>query len=156
MPEIITCSPKFLPRDQWVAAAETAVRINPLNHAPVERLAAVISGFKPQPEHLAVVVSKYWQVGKVDLTVSFLDNAPADLRKRIIEHMNAWNKTANVTFVETKKDGKVRIARAKDGYWSYVGTDILHIAADQPTMNLQDFTMDTPESEYHRVVRHET
>jgi hypothetical protein len=36
-----------------------------------------------------------------------------------------------------------------------VGTDILSIAADQPTMNLDSFTLDTPDSEYARVVRHE-
>lgn len=39
---------------------------------------------------------------------------------------------------------------------SYLGTDIRTIAADQPTMNLESFSMDTDESEYHRVVRHET
>jgi hypothetical protein len=42
-----------------------------------------------------------------------------------------------------------------DGYWSYVGTDILTIARDEPTMNLEGFTMRTPESEFRRVVRHE-
>src|SRR4029079_16216741 len=35
-------------------------------------------------------------------------------------------------------------------------TDILSIAPGQPTMNLEGFTMQTPESEFHRVVRHET
>jgi hypothetical protein len=53
----------------------------------------------------------------------------------------------------------VRIAReggADGGYWSYLGTDILQIDADQPTMNLEAFAMDTPASEFHRVVRHET
>ena len=43
-----------------------------------------------------------------------------------------------------------------DGYWSYLGTDILHIKRGEPTMNLESFTMSTPESEYKRVVRHET
>lgn len=160
MAEVLTCTPRYLPREKWIEAAKIAVNINPLNHAPVERLAAVIPGFRPQPEHLAVVVTKFWQTHQVNLTVSFLDNPPADLRKRIIQHMNAWNKTANVTFVETKKDGKVRIARDNSGetagYWSYIGTDILSIPLDQQTMNLQDFTMDVEESEYHRVVRHET
>jgi hypothetical protein len=73
--------------------------------------------------------------------------------------MNAWAKTANVQFVETKTDPQVRIAReggADGGYWSYVGTDILHIAKKKQTMNLEGFTMQMPESEFHRVVRHET
>src|SRR6185436_14664078 len=51
---------------------------------------------------------------------------------------------------------QVRIARERDGYWSYLGTDVLHIPRNQATMNLEAFTMSTPESEYRRVVRHET
>jgi Clostridial hydrophobic W len=52
---------------------------------------------------------------------------------------------------------QVRIARtAGDGYWSYLGTDVLHIGAAAPTMNLDSFTMNTPDSEFYRVVRHET
>jgi hypothetical protein len=75
--------------------------------------------------------------------------------------MNAWAKTANVVFTETSGAAKVRIARLDSppdmaGYWSYVGTEILHIPASQPTLNLEAFTMNTPESEFHRVVRHET
>src|SRR5206468_7588466 len=61
--------------------------------------------------------------------------------------------------VEANNDPQVRIARAggpNGGYWSYLGTDILSIPAGEPTMNLESFTMDTPESEFHRVVRHET
>ena len=73
--------------------------------------------------------------------------------------MNAWAKTANVQFTESTTDPQVRIARAggpQGGYWSYLGTDILSIAKDEPTMNLEAFTMDTPDTEFHRVVRHET
>lgn len=36
------------------------------------------------------------------------------------------------------------------------GTDILRIDQNAATMNLEAFTMETPESEFHRVVRHET
>jgi hypothetical protein len=73
--------------------------------------------------------------------------------------MNAWSATANVKFVETQGTAQVRIAREggeKGGYWSYLGTDILHIPKGEQTMNLQEFSMSTAESEYHRVVRHET
>ena len=41
------------------------------------------------------------------------------------------------------------------GYWSYVGTEILEIDKDKPTMNLEGFTMRTSEAEFKRVVRHE-
>jgi hypothetical protein len=109
------------------------------------------------PEHLVLLTTEYWGAAGVRLTVGFLDNPPADLKSRILAHMNAWGSWSNVQFSDSSADPKVRIARtAGDGYWSYLGTDILHIAAGQPTMNLDSFTMNTPDSEFHRVIRHET
>jgi Astacin (Peptidase family M12A) len=159
MKPTVVCTPKRLPLDSVVAAARTATNINPLNHAPLQRLTRVIPDFMVTPERIAVLTTKYWGLQGVRLTAGFLDNPPADLRKRILQHMNAWAKTANVTFVEAKTDPQVRIARVggpDGGYWSYLGTDILHIAKKKQTMNLEEFTMNTPESEFHRVVRHET
>src|SRR4051812_11922450 len=153
----IACQPRRLPRSLLVSAAATATAINPLNHPPVERLARVMPAFRPTRERIAVLTSKYWHTNGVHLTVGFLETAPADLRRRIVEHMNAWDKTANVKFSQSTTDPQVRIARVlDDGYWSYLGTDVLSIPADEPTMNLDSFTMDTPDSEFHRVVRHET
>ena len=152
----IVCSPKSLPRETWVEAARTATGINPLNHPPLERLTRTLAGFQPTREHIAVVTTKYWHSAGVRLTVGFLDTPPAALRSRILTHMNAWAKSANVTFVQTSGAAQVRIARAADGYWSYLGTDILHIDPHKQTMNLEAFTMQMPESEFHRVVRHET
>jgi len=157
--QVLVCLPKMLPRHKWLESARIAREVNPVNHAPVERLAGLMRGFAATPQRLAVVVTRYWGNAGVRLTVGFLDNPPTDLRKHILEHMNAWAKTANVTFVLSSSGPQVRIARqggAKGGYWSYVGTDILSIDANQPTMNLEAFTMKTPESEFHRVVRHET
>jgi len=162
MTNLICCTPKSLPKEQLVKAAKTAVAINPLNHAPVHRLLALVPDFQLTPEHIAVVTTKYWGIGGVKLTVGFLETTPAALRKRLLSHMNAWAKTANVQFTETKSGAQtadVRIAfegGANGGYWSYVGTDIRHIRKGQQTMNLEDFTMQMPESEFHRVVRHET
>jgi len=155
----IVCTPKSLPRQQWVTAARTASEINPINHPPVDRLVRIMAGFAATPEHIAVLTTKYWHTKGVLLTVSFIDDAPADLQKRIVSHMNAWAKSANVTFALSATDPQVRIARMageNGGYWSYLGTDILSIDRDNPTMNLEAFTMNTPESEFHRVVRHET
>lgn len=153
----IVCSPRMLPRDQWVAAAQMAVKINPLNNAPIERLRQAMPEFVPQPDQLAVLTTKYWGAGGVYLTVGFLDNPPRNLRARILRHMNAWSETGNIQFVETNTDPQVRITRTPDdGYWSYLGTDILGISAADPTMNLASFTMDTPDSEFDRVVVHET
>jgi hypothetical protein len=155
----IVCLPRRLPQDKLVDAARTATEINPVNHPALERLARIESDFRPTRERLSAVTTKYWGPSKgVHLTVGFpFDDPPADLRARILLHMNAWALTANVQFVETATDPRVRIARtAGDGYWSYLGTDIDLIPDDEPTMNLDSFTMNTPESEYHRVVRHET
>jgi Astacin (Peptidase family M12A) len=155
--EPIVCLPKRLPQSLWIAAAQTASNINPLNHPPINRLMLVEKGFAPTKQSIAVLTTKFWGNKGVKLTVGFLDNPPSDLRKRIVEHMNAWNKTANVQFVQTTTSPQVRIARLPgDGYWSYLGTDVLSIKKNEPTMNLDSFTMNTPESEYRRVVRHET
>jgi hypothetical protein len=156
----LVCSPRSLPREHWVAAAQRASEVNPANYPRLERLVRAVPEFQLTPERIAVVTAKYWGLKGVRLTVGFLDNPPKDLRARILLHMNAWAKRANVTFVASNTNPQVRIARSNvepvAGYWSYVGTDILSIRPDQPTMNLQDFTMQTPESEFHRVVRHET
>ncbi len=161
----LTCIPKRLDPTLQVAAAERASEINPQNNPALRRIAHFIKGFKPTPEHIALVTSKYWGPTGVDLSVSFLDNRPAALRARIIQHMNAWALAprpgdigANVRFRETRSTGEVRVAfeeGAEGGYWSYVGTDIQLIKPDQPTMNLEGFSMQTPESEFRRVVRHE-
>jgi hypothetical protein len=152
-----TCTIRLLPKDQWVPAAKQAVAINPGNAPALHMMRQGAPDTVMPVEHLALLTAKYWGRAGVRLTVGFLDNPAADLRARILSHMNAWGAFANVQFVESAVNPQVRIARtAGDGYWSYLGTDILSIPANQPTMNLDSFTMATVESEYHRVIRHET
>ena len=154
------CTPRSLPSELWDAAAQTAVEINPVNHPPVERMMRLVPDASIRRAAIAALTTKYWHnADGVKLTVGFVDSAPADLRRRIVAHMNAWSKTANVKFTQSKTEPEVRIARdegANGGYWSYLGTDILHVPPDQQTMNLEAFTMNTVDSEFHRVVRHET
>lgn len=154
------CTPKSLPTRLRVKAAETAVRINPVNApllAPVSgETAADTAALVNNPARISVLTSKYWGPTPRRLTVSFMETAPADLRRRILSHMNAWGNTVCIQFAETRGTGNVRISRSADGYWSYLGTDVLLIPRNRQTMNLQGFTMSTPESEYKRVVRHET
>jgi hypothetical protein len=157
---VLVCLPKRLTRAQLIESAQHAIEINPMNRPPVERMAALMRGFVPTPQRIAVLTTAYWSAKGVKLTVSFLDNPEAALKKRILEHMNAWNRNANVTFTLTnqKDDADVRISRVggKDGgYWSYVGTQIKTIPKGEATMNLEAFTMKTADSEFHRVVRHE-
>jgi hypothetical protein len=145
-----------LPKRLLVAAAKTARTLNPANAPAFGPLALVAASPIIDPLHIAVLTQKYWGPKALRLSVSFMEQTPADLRARIIEHMNAWNRTANVSFVETQQTGDVRISRGSGGFWSYIGTDILHIPPTRQTMNLEGFTMNTPESEYRRVIRHET
>jgi hypothetical protein len=133
---------KVKPAQQPVPAAMNALR---------ERLT---------PAEIALIVGKRWPPTGVRLGVKFLDGASTTLRRRILSHMNAWSKTSNVLFSESRIDPEVRITRFDSppdmaGYWSYEGTDILGIEPDEPTMNLESFTTKTPAAEYRRVVRHE-
>ena len=153
----LVCTPKTLPTRLLVKAAETARKINPTNAPVLGSLAAVAEGFQmADPLRIAVVTSKYWGPTPRQLTVSFMETTPADLKTRIISHMNAWTRTVGISFVGTNGTGNIRISRGSGGYYSYLGTDVLHIPRNRQTMNLQGFTMNTPESEYKRVVRHET
>lgn len=156
MTDFIPCTLKRLKGAEEIAAADQAIAVNPVNGAAIERLAVLMPEFVARPEHAAVVTQRYWGPRGVKLGVAFLDNAPLDLQKRILGHMNAWGQWANVEFHLTTTDPQVRITRSEEGYWSYLGTDILGIPRGLPTMCLHGFTMQTPESEYKRVVRHET
>jgi hypothetical protein len=160
MRNVILCTPKSLPRGRRVETAQRALEINPANRPLPTVAARALAGNPMDRERLAMVVGHRWPAGGIKLTVGFLDDPPPDLKKRILLHMNAWAKTANVAFVASSTDPMVRIARLDDppemaGYWSYVGTEILSLPKDEPTMNLEGFTMNTLETEFHRVVRHE-
>ena len=153
--ELGVCTPKSLPSHLQIRAAKTATDIFPAN--------APVFGFSPNDEEIArtvdnplsiaVLTSKYWGSARRSLTVSFMESTPADLRNRIISHLNAWQ--CGITFVFTAGTGNIRISRGSGGFYSYLGTDVLHIATNRQTMNLQGFSMSTPESEYRRVIRHE-
>lgn len=151
------CIVKALPKRLLVKAALTARAINPVNAPSLGPLASMVEGLDlADPMRIAVLTTKYWGPQLRRLTVSFMESTPADLKARIIGHMNAWSNCCGISFVGTSGIGDVRISRGPGGYWSYLGTDIRHIPKNLPTMNLQDFTMSTSESEYKRVVRHET
>lgn len=147
----IGCSVKKLPTRLATKAAELAARVNPANAALMETLPPGVI----EPLRLTVLTTKYWGPLPRQFSVSFMDNPPADLRARIISHLNAWSTSSNKTFAETAGTGEIRIARGPSGYWSYLGLDVLLIPPNRPTMNLQGFTMSTEDSEFHRVVRHE-
>jgi hypothetical protein len=149
------CSIKSVPARLLAKAADVAGKINPANAVIPGPTAGLGAEAVLDPQFLVVLVSKYWGPAPRRLTVSFMETTAADLRARILRHMNAWTRTGCIEFVETRSAGDVRISRGPGGYWSYLGTDIRLIPQNRPTMNLQNFTMNTPETEFVRVVRHE-
>lgn len=156
---VIVCRPKSLSFDKLALAEARAVEINPAN-ALERRTVERTTGQRRGPRRIAVLVARKWPATGVRLSVSFMDSAPNALRVRIIGHMNTWGDTANVVFSETNGVGEVRIARLDSppdmaGYWSYIGTEILEIDKNEPTMNLEGFTMKVSDAEFQRVVRHE-
>jgi hypothetical protein len=156
----IVCRTKVLTPSQEEKVLRRSIEINPANAEEQRLLQRSPIGRRGGPRRLAVVVGHKWPKSGVRLSVQFLDNPARDLRARILMHMNAWAKTASVRFDETNDRGQVRISRLDApedmaGYWSYIGTEILGIEDDQPTLNLEGFTMRTSDAEFKRVVRHE-
>lgn len=151
--EFIPCTTMYLPAETQLEAARIATDINPINRPASDIMG--ISGIILPPNSLAVLTARYWGNGGVRLTVGFMEQTPVDLQKKILSHFNAWGEFCNVTCSLTATDPQVRITRSGQGYWSYLGTDILSIPRNEPTMCLQGFTMSTSEREFRRVVRHE-
>jgi hypothetical protein len=162
-PDFIPCRVAQLPEEDRYAAARSAASINPANRPPpLGMLLDAVAGLAGAPtepidhrEFIAVMTTKYWHTDGVRLGVSFLEQTPAALRDKILAYANKWGKWANVQFSWSQSGGEVRLTRSGDGYWSYLGTDVLHIPAGQPTICLQGFSLSTPESEYDCVVCHE-
>lgn len=150
------CTIKSLPKRLQIKAANTATKINPVNTIARSPIGAAAAMGILDPLQIAVLTTKYWGPTPRVLSVSFMEQTSQDLRRRILQHMNAWSEVACISFRETQQVGEIRISFARVGYWSYVGTDVLLVPANRPTMNLEGFSLSTPESEYRRVVRHET
>jgi hypothetical protein len=157
---IITCVPKSLTLPQAELAVRRSIEVNPANALDSRTVERTPTGRRGGPRRLALLVGNRWPATGMTLTVQFLDNPSKELRRKILLHMNAWSQSCSIRFVESDNTGMVRIARLDGppdmaGYWSYVGTQILGIDSDQPTLNLEGFTLKTSEDEFKRVVRHE-
>jgi hypothetical protein len=141
--------------EQRVPAATLARKINPANAPLPESLPK-----NPSVDALALATATRWNIRGQHLTVGFLDTNDASLKARILSHMNAWNSYCNFQFSESASpaEGQVRISvnAPGKGFSSQRGTNILTIASPQPTMFLEGFSMRTRDSEFFRVVRHET
>ena len=108
---IIVCRPKSLTPDQQLVSLRRAIQINPANAHAMKQVMRTPVGRRGGPRRLALLIAHKWPRAGVDLSVQFIDNASKELRKRILLHMNAWAKTANIRFRETAGKGLVRIGR---------------------------------------------
>jgi hypothetical protein len=149
------CTIMQLPEERWEIAARRAMTINPMN-APMMQMSTGAESDISRPQ-IAILTSKYWGRRPQTLTVSFVESASSALKQKIVTHLNAWSRNTSVRFelMSGTGIGIVRITLTGQGYWSYLGTDVLSIPRNQPTMCLSQFTVNTPDSEYRRVVRHE-
>jgi hypothetical protein len=157
---MIVCRPRALTPAQHEVALRRSVEINPANALAPRTIALAPDGGRRGPRRLVLAVGYRWPASGQQLAVQFLDAPSTALRKRILAHMNAWSEHANVRFEETRDVGRIRIARLEPpdpmaGYWSYLGTQVEAIPPHEPTLNLEGFTMRTPDREFRRVVRHE-
>jgi hypothetical protein len=169
--DFIPCVLRQLPDEELLAAARTAVEMNPANAPKPEGVAALLSliaahlfpeldeeerpELEPEPQHIAILTQKYWGPGGKVIPTYFLDTQDSTLKNRLLESFNSWDD--NVKWVESSLGNSLaRIARQRgDGYWSYLGTDYQHIGRNQPTMNLDSWSLSMPQSEWLRVPPHE-
>ncbi len=81
-------------------------------------------------------IRKLWPNGST-LRVKFLEGSQAK-RAKALEDARQWSDHANLVFVASDDaDCEIRVTFDPDlGAWSYIGTDALSIARNEPTMNL--------------------
>jgi hypothetical protein len=151
---IKVCVDRVFPADRHVEAAARSIAANPSN-TPIPPHHAAPGAPFDHPLSLALLTGYMWfRTGKT-LRVRFLDGDPA-VQARIPRFAEAWSAFANITFqFGTDPDAEIRISFQDPGSWSWIGTQCLSIAKDQPTMNFGWLTPATGDDEYSRVVTHE-
>lgn len=153
-----SCRIMELPLDDRLAAAQEAVNANPAN-APLWEMSKLAGMEAPTPQELAALTGKFWGRGGKELTVYFMDSPSNATRRVLLEYLNIWRTRgkANVRFVESADQGSIiRLDRdPAAGYWCYLGTDLLRVPRQQPTMNLAGLGEGSPEATLLRVVPHE-
>jgi hypothetical protein len=143
---IKACIDRILPDHLLISSAQKAVRENTAN-APRNPEGKSI-------QEIALLTDNLWQPGRT-LRVRFLDGDPA-VQAKVQHYAQQWSQYANIQFVfDAPPDAEIRISFKQPGSWSYIGTDCLSIAQDQPTMNYGWLTPTTEDDEYSRVVLHE-
>jgi hypothetical protein len=142
---LATCTPVKLDPELAIEAAFSAIDMNPVN-APFG---------VDNPKHISVLTQKYWGSRATDLTFGFMEQVSTAFRDKVLAFSNMWGEFAKVKFRWTQTSPMIRISTGPGGYYSYLGPDCLQIPKNQQTMNLEGFRVQTPDSEWNRVVKHE-
>lgn len=151
---IKACIDVALPPDLMLEAAERAVEENPANAPAISRGSIPPGMGEPPPMALAALTGKLWKPGRV-LKVRFLDG-DAVVQERLQPFAHQWEQYANLKFeFGNDPNAELRVSFTQAGSWSYIGTDALTIAKNQPTINFGWLKKSTPLDEYSRVVIHE-
>lgn len=121
---------------------------------PMETLKVCIDVLPDEETRGAVLRDKKWQPGQT-LRVRFLDGDPI-VQQKIEAIAHQWSQHINIRFAfGNDPDAEIRISCQRGGSWSYIGTDALGIAKDQPTMNYGWLTPTSSDDDYSSVVLHE-
>ncbi len=103
----------------------------------------------------AALRNKLWEPTGRTLRVRFLDG-DAGVQQKVIRFAQEWSQFANIHFdFGDHANAEIRISFRQLGSWSFIGTDALGVAANEPTMNFGWLTPATPNDEVQRVVLHE-
>ena len=117
----VVCVPKALPERLLLKSAQTAVEINPVNAPQRVAIGQFAAAQVFEPAAIAVLTQKYWGPSTRRLTVSFMETPAANLRARIVSHLNSWSKTAGIS--SSKRHLPAIRARGGRGIGRYLGTE---------------------------------
>lgn len=152
------CCDRILTGEQKIRAMNAAIKENQKNAPPPMPPQKKLFGASSMnaPAKMALQAGKKWTDGKT-LRVYFMDGS-ATQKARVREHAVRWSQFASITFdfSAARTSAEIRISFEADaGSWSYIGTDCLGVAKNEPTMNFGWLKDDTDDTEYERVVVHE-
>ncbi len=151
------CCDRILTGMQKIKAMELATKENPDNGPPPPPKKKLFgASSRAAPMKMALEAGKKWADGRT-LGVYFMDGS-AIQKDKVQAMAKKWESFANIhfDFSASKAVAEIRISFVADsGSWSYIGTDCLGIAKNEPTMNFGWLRDDTNDKEYERVVVHE-
>jgi hypothetical protein len=128
-------------------------RANPLDPS------AVSVGARSGVDARSVTMTRKWRTGTI-LDVEFADGAP-QVQAQVRKIAEQWTDYANLRFdfqpsPRAGEPATIRISFKEDNSsWSFIGTDCLHVPANQPTMSLGILKPESDQQEYSKFVLHE-